>query len=193
MASRRDAIIVVDIEATCWDCDPPPGDQVSEIIEIGLCRYDVAGDRVYGKRSILVKPIASEISPFCTRLTSLTPRMVAEDGIDFDAACRILVETVGARERLWASWGGLDERLFRRQCRRQRVAYPFGKRHLNLRKVFTEFNGGKRVGMARALKLAGLAPEGEAHRGADDAWNCARLLQYLARAQGIDSLMRSGR
>lgn len=190
MAIRRDLIIVVDIEATCWDIEPPPGDQVSEIIEIGLCLYHLGDDRVFGKRSILVKPIASQISPFCTRLTSLTPQIVEAGGLDFAAGCRILVSEYDARRYLWASWGGYDERLFRRQCRRQRVSYPFGKRHLNLRSVFTEFNGGARVGMARALKLAGLAAEGVAHRGVDDAWNCARLLQFLVGAQGPAFLWR---
>ena len=193
MTIRRDKIIVVDIEATCWEQDPPPAGQVSEIIEVGLCLYDVAGDRLYGKRSILVKPCASEISPFCARLTSLTPQLVTQAGLDFASVCRILVEEYEARKHLWVSWGGFDERLFRRQCRRQRLSYPFGKRHLNLRTAFTEFNGGARVGLARALKLAGLNPEGLAHRGDDDAWNVARLLQRLVRERGARFLWRRWR
>ena len=35
MARKLDRILVVDVEATCWEGDPPPG-QISEIIEIGL-------------------------------------------------------------------------------------------------------------------------------------------------------------
>ena len=34
MARKLDRILVVDIEATCWEGNPPPG-QTSEIIEIG--------------------------------------------------------------------------------------------------------------------------------------------------------------
>ena len=41
MARKLDQILVVDVEATCWEGDPPPG-QISEIIEIGLCVLDVA-------------------------------------------------------------------------------------------------------------------------------------------------------
>ena len=40
MARKLDRILVVDVEATCWEGDPPPG-QTSEIIEIGLCVLDV--------------------------------------------------------------------------------------------------------------------------------------------------------
>ena len=40
MARKLDRILVVDIEATCWEGNPPPG-QTSEIIEIGLCVLDV--------------------------------------------------------------------------------------------------------------------------------------------------------
>src|SRR4051812_272830 len=37
---------VIDVEATCWDGQPPPG-QVNEIIEIGLCVVDLdAHERV---------------------------------------------------------------------------------------------------------------------------------------------------
>jgi len=190
MAIRRDKIIVVDIEATCWDVDPPPDGQVNEIIEVGLCIYDVAVDKISGKRSILVKPHSSEVSPFCTQLTSLTPQRLNEAGIDFADTCRILVKEYEAHKYLWVSWGGYDERLFRQQCRRLRIRYPFGKKHLNLRNAFTEFNGGGRVGMIRALKLADLELEGMAHRGADDAWNVARLLQYLIAKRGLGFVRR---
>ena len=190
MAIRRDKIIVVDIEATCWDVDPPPDGQLNEIIEIGLCICDVEANRIEGKRSILVKPLASEISPFCTQLTSITPQLVAEQGIEFSEACRILVADYDARKYLWASWGGYDRKLFRRQCRRLRISYPFGDKHLNLRTAFADFNGGERVGMVRALRMVNLVHEGVPHRGADDAWNVARLLQYLITQQGKDFVRR---
>ena len=40
MARKLDQILVIDVEATCWEGNPPPG-QTSEIIEIGLCVLDV--------------------------------------------------------------------------------------------------------------------------------------------------------
>lgn len=190
MAIRRDRILVVDVEATCWDVKPPSNGQINEIIEIGLCLYDIENDEVRGKRSMLVKPVASTISPFCTRLTTLTPILVSTQGLEFAAACRILVEEYSARNTLWASWGGYDQKIFRRQCRRLGVSYPFGKKHMNFRSVFADYSGGHRYGMARALEWAGLELQGTHHRGHDDAWNIARLLQYLVRRFGIEFIKR---
>ena len=190
MAIQRDRIMVVDIEATCWDVEPPPDGQVNEIIEIGFCLYDVVKDEIFGRRSILVKPTASVVSPFCTGLTTLTPEQVNEQGMDFVDACRILVEEYAARKMLWASWGGYDHKIFRRQCRRMAVSYPFGDRHMNVKKVFADCHQGRRMGMARALRHARIDPVGRQHRGDDDAWNCAQLLQYLVHQQGTDFIKR---
>ena len=186
MAIRSDRILVVDIEATCWDVKPPPVGQQSEIIEIGLCFYDLNEDCVYGKRSIMVKPIVSEISPFCTRLTSITKQQVEQDGIVFADACGILVDEYLARKTLWLSWGSFDRKLFRKQCRRLGVSYPFGDKHMNLRKVFAYFNGHRRVGMTKALGISELEFRGTHHRGHDDAWNIAILVQHLVHRHGLD-------
>ena len=190
MPSRRDKVLVVDVEATCWDVKPPPDGQINEIIEIGFCFYDIASDEVKDKRSLLIKPTVSEISPFCTRLTTLTSQMIAANGIDFGTACRMLLDDYEARNYLWASWGSYDQKIFRRQCRRLGVSYPFGKRHMNLKSVFASYHGGQRRGMAGALESAGLELQGRHHRGHDDAWNIARLLQYLVRRFGLDFIRR---
>ena len=36
MSGKLDKILVVDIEATCWEGKPPAGEQ-NEIIEVGIC------------------------------------------------------------------------------------------------------------------------------------------------------------
>ena len=71
MARKLDRILVVDIEATCWEGDPPPG-QISEIIEIGLGVLDVATLARVEQRDILVRPVCSTVSSYCTQLTTLT-------------------------------------------------------------------------------------------------------------------------
>ena len=65
-------IIVIDLEATCWEGKPPPG-EISEIIEIGICVLDQATGAIDKNRGILIKPVHSAISPFCTQLTTITP------------------------------------------------------------------------------------------------------------------------
>ena len=65
MAKLLDKILVIDLESTCWE-GPPPLGQVSEIIEVGLVVVDVATLTRGEKRSILVKPVKSQVSEFCT-------------------------------------------------------------------------------------------------------------------------------
>ncbi|MEU8620696.1 3'-5' exonuclease [Streptomyces sp. NPDC048623] len=173
---------VVDIEATCWDGQPPPG-AVSEIIEIGLAVVDLTEHRRVARHRILVRPARSEISAFCTGLTGITPEEAA-GGVSFAEACRILADEHDARRRPWASWGDYDRKQFDRQCRATGVAYPFGRPaeagHTNAKAVFTEAYGlRKRPGMDGALKIAGLPLEGRHHRGEDDAWNIAALVLDL--------------
>ncbi|WP_328946474.1 exonuclease domain-containing protein [Streptomyces sp. NBC_00250] len=172
-------INIVDVEATCWDGERPPG-AVSEIIEIGLTVVDLnAGERV-SRHRILVRPTRSEVSAFCTELTGLTQAEV-DTGLDFAAACRLLATTYESGARPWASWGDYDRKQFTHQCRVTGTPYPFGRHHTNAKAVFTEGYGlRKRPGMARALEVAGLPLEGRHHRGEDDAWNIAALVLLLA-------------
>lgn len=169
---------VVDVEATCWDGDPPDG-QVNEIIEIGLTVVDLDAGRRIGRHSILVRPAHSTVSPFCTELTSLTQADV-DTGIPFADACALLVRDHESRERPWASWGDYDRHQFRRECDAGDVPYPFGEHHTNAKAVFTDAHGlRKRPGMPQALELAGLPLEGRHHRGDDDSWNIAALILQL--------------
>nr|WP_246581142.1 3'-5' exonuclease [Deinococcus aestuarii] len=79
---------VIDVEATCWEGAPPPG-QVNEIIEVGLCVVDTVTRQRVGRHRLLVRPERSEVSEFCTRLTGWTPEDV-RDGLSFAEACRVL-------------------------------------------------------------------------------------------------------
>ncbi|WP_370950022.1 exonuclease domain-containing protein [Amycolatopsis sp. cg5] len=172
-------INIVDVEATCWDKDPPRG-QVNEIIEIGLTTVDLAARERVAKHRILVRPRRSEVSDFCTELTGLTQAEV-DSGVEFAEACKILAAEHQAGARAWASWGDYDRHQFTRQCQATRTAYPFGAKHINAKAAFTTARGlKKRPGMAQALNLAGLKLEGRHHSGADDAWNIAALVLELA-------------
>ena len=139
MAKRLDQILVIDVESTCWEGKPPER-QISEIIEIGLCSVDVAALKRIEKRSILVKPEKSEISEYCTELTTLTPDMFLDAG-NFRDTVRMLSQDYHSKERLWASWGDYDRRQFERVCQMYNVAYPFGSRHLNVKTLFALATG----------------------------------------------------
>jgi inhibitor of KinA sporulation pathway (predicted exonuclease) len=180
MTKAADSVLIVDIEATCWEGAAPPGEE-SEIIEIGLCVLDVATGARRDRTSLLVRPERSQVSPFCTQLTTLTQAEV-ETGLPFREACALLKRQYTAKDRIWASYGEYDRRQFERQCAARGVPYPFGARHLNVKTLFALVHAlPAEVGMAEALALAGLPLEGTHHRGADDAWNIARLLAALIR------------
>jgi inhibitor of KinA sporulation pathway (predicted exonuclease) len=183
VAKLLDQIIVIDLESTCWERPPPEG-QVSEIIEVGVATVDVASLRRLDKRGILVKPVKSEVSEFCTRLTTLTADDLKGAGALADAA-KTLRKEFRSQDRLWASWGDYDRRQFERVCREFGVGYPFGISHLNVKTLFSVAHGiDQEVGLDMAYRRLGLQMEGTHHRGADDAWNIAGLLC------GLLSMMR---
>jgi inhibitor of KinA sporulation pathway (predicted exonuclease) len=180
MPKKLDHIVVIDLEATCWD-DPPPAGEQSEIIEIGVCPLELSTGRRLGKRSILIKPTRSTVSDFCTRLTTLTADQLA-GGVTFTQACEVLRREYQSRERVWASFGDYDRTMFQKQCEATGVPYPFGPRHLNVKTLFAIARGlPHEIGMAEALALMGVPLEGTHHRGDDDAWNIAGILAELVK------------
>jgi inhibitor of KinA sporulation pathway (predicted exonuclease) len=187
MAKKIDQIIVVDLEATCWEGSPPPG-QEQEIIEIGVCALDVATGRRSEKRSILVRPERSTVSPFCTRLTTLTQEQV-EQGVSFTEAIETLRQEYRPAERTWASYGDYDRIKLQQQCEQRGVSYPFGRTHLNIKNLLAiSLNLPGEVGLDRAVEMLGLPLEGTHHRGDDDAWNIAAVLAVL-----LERTRKSGR
>lgn len=178
MSKKLDAIIVVDIESTCWKSNPPQGEE-SEIIEIGICLLDVASASPTEKESILVKPERSRVSQFCTELTTLTQEQV-DEGISFAEACALLKSKYKSPQRVWASYGDYDRNMFQKQTLRRGMKYPFGPRHINVKTLFAlAYNFPKEVGMPAALETLQIPLEGTHHRGGDDAWNIAKILGKL--------------
>jgi len=89
MAKKLDKILVIDLEATCWEGDPPPG-------QVSLCVLDIVTGERSTPRAIMVKPQQSTLSDYCIELTTITPKMLT-DGLDFTGACALLeVEYQGA-------------------------------------------------------------------------------------------------
>jgi len=182
MAKDVSKVLVIDLEATCWDGEIPK-DQQNEIIEIGLTVLDVkTGARE--KHGILVKPKRSEVSPFCTQLTTITQEMVDAEGVSFKEAMTFLKE-FKPKERTWASWGDYDRRQFDRECRQKGHSYPFGPGHLNVKTLFAlHYKLPREIGMPGALGKLGITLEGTHHRGDDDAYNIAGILAGLLGAKG---------
>ena len=178
MSKKLDRVLVIDVECTCWE-DLPPRRQTSEIIEIGLCVVDVQMLRRIERRSLMVKPMMSELSDFCAKLTGITNDMVV-DAPPLSEAIRILRDQYRAADRLFASWGDYDRKQFQNNCQTYNLKYPFGPTHLNVKNLFSTALGIKQeLGIDAACERLGLTMEGAHHRGVDDAWNIARLFCML--------------
>lgn len=174
----RDIALVVDLEATCWRGHPPTG-MHNEIIEIGISGIDYKTKEIVFKDTIIVKPMCSEISAFCTELTSIDQSLIDKEGVSFEKACEILRDKYKSRDRIWLSWGEYDKNQVERDCVLRGVENPFGRTHFNLKPLFSFAFGIKEdLGVAGALKHLGLEFEGNAHRAIDDAYNTALILQH---------------
>ncbi len=178
MSKKLDRALVIDVESTCWEHEPPRG-QTSEIVEIGLCVLDLQSLERGERRSIMVRPQMSEVGEFCTRLTGITPEMVAQAAPLADAL-EILRDQYRSDERLFASWGDYDRNQFMRNCRTYDLKYPFGPTHLNIKTLFSAaFGLTCELDLDTACARLGITMEGTHHRGVDDAWNVARILALL--------------
>lgn len=176
-------LIIIDVEATCWAKkeDKPPN-EISEIIEIGICTFDITTWKPLAKHQIIVKPTQSTVSRYCTELTGWTQEALGTKGILLKEACNKLVSIYNTKKYVWASWGDYDRLQFERECNRKAIKYPFSVTHLNLKKIFAmHFSLTRGVGMCDALQKLGLALEGKHHNGADDAWNIGRILEAQGR------------
>jgi inhibitor of KinA sporulation pathway (predicted exonuclease) len=173
-------ILVIDVEATCWENEPPNKTAAprNEIIEIGITPIDIRTRTIEASRSIIVLPPTTEISEFCTKLTTLTPEFVEQNGIQYADAMKILKDEFKAHRNVFASWGDYDRRSFERNCTQNRVPYPFANLHLNVKALFAAslgYSGGLNVCAADM----GLTFEGTHHRGVDDSRMIARILVKL--------------
>lgn len=176
-------INIIDLEATCWN-GPVPEGQVNEIIEIGICQLDVTTGEISKNKGILIQPQRSEVSPFCTELTTLTQELLDQEGISFEDACELLRDEYQGHQYSWASYGQYDLNMLKRQCSYRNIEYPLSSEHFNVKTLFYETKGlRKKVGMAGALKILDIPLEGTHHRGVDDAKNIAKIMHWCLKNQ----------
>lgn len=171
-------ILILDVEATCWSGTIPKG-QISEIIEIGVCILDAPSGLISQNKGILIKPESSEVSSFCTQLTTITQEMLDHEGIALNEACSLLIEEYNADQYTWASYGAYDLKMMQTQCLIHHIAFPLSQNHINVKALFAEKKSLKKnTGMIGALQMLGIPLEGTHHRGIDDAKNIAKILNW---------------
>lgn len=199
MKIQTDYICVVDLEATCTDAPARPGEArlVNEIIEIGAVMVKLNGLEPIGEFQSFIKPCQSEkLTAFCTGLTSITQADVDRaDGFDVvHAKWAAWLDKYDIGTVLLGSYGLYDYKQIMKDCAYHVLPFPFRGDHLNIKEyVPTKFGWGKKgVGQQKALKRLGIAVEGVAHRGIDDARMATKLLQRAAYAGEEGHWYRTG-
>lgn len=175
---NMDKLVVIDVEATCWENNPPPNVD-SEIIEIGVCTIDLKTLEIGESSSIIIKPVKTTVSEFCTSLTTLTQADV-DKGISLEEACKKLRKNYDTKNRIWASYGQYDANIFKRDCDSKNIQYPFGNFHLNIKGII-ETVYGQSLGLGELYNKLPWKFEGTHHRGIDDAKNIAKVYVYYLR------------
>lgn len=169
-------VVVVDLEATCWNDRPFPCDE-SETIEIGAVHVSETGI-VVAQFQAFIRPVRHpRLSDFCIELTAIAQAIVDESSSFSEVFSAFLEWMTVQGHASFASWGTFDAMQLRQDCRYHEIAYPF-EDHLDLSNVFRKKIGGK-CGHRRAMKRLGLLAEGRHHRGIDDVKNIAKMTPYL--------------
>lgn len=173
-------IIIIDLEATCWENDRIPAGQKVDIIEIGICKLNRTTKAISKKQSIYVIPERSKINKFCKDLTGITPQLIEEKGIHFEEACEKIKDEYHSSSLTWAGFGNFDKEQIMEQCDWLGVENPFSENYLNVMYQFKRhFELYKLMGLKRALNYLKMDFEGNHHSGADDAYNAAKILREI--------------
>lgn len=169
-------VVVLDLEATCWETSEETALNTSEIIEIGICTLDTVTGEIRQAQSIIVKPNISSISQFCEELTGITQDM-ARQGISFECAMTILRQEYGTHKKILAAYGNYDKTMLLQECSRFAIKPPIGPTYLNISGLASlKSKAGKRLSLSHACEHFGLPFEGRLHRGIDDAVMAAKIL-----------------
>lgn len=174
--SKYNRILFVDVELTCWEGEPPAGEQ-SEVIAFGLVDLKTDDLKIRREQQFLVRPQVSTISPFCSTLTGITPKE-ADAAPPLPEVVRTIRKTFGQSD--WCAWGR-DDALIRESCERAGAELPFlGGFHDLSAQVRALLGLTYRLGLDEALERFGLDWEGPAHDALADAKNLARLFMGVA-------------
>lgn len=173
-----DFYLVVDLEATCCDRKIRPYVK-REIIEIGAVMVNRDLQMVSEFQRFIKPMINSQLTPFCTQLTSITQEVVDRAPSYEEAITDFSQWVAGYPGFVFCAWGDFDRRQIQQECKRAGLNNPIHTTCFNLRTMFGRsqdlpglFN------LNESLKMANLEFTGVHHRGIDDARNIAKLLPF---------------
>lgn len=171
-------LLVVDLEGTCWE-DIPRAEQskITEIIEIGITQVDLIEKRIEKTKHYLVKPKKTEITPYCTLLTGITPEMINSEGMELTRVSKLIRNEFPVTSSYWGSWGD-DIILLKKDCELKNAVMPFNNdRFLNFQDMYSLKNGLERsVALIKVMESLELDFQGKQHRAGPDSFNTAKVI-----------------
>lgn len=172
--AKYDEVVIFDLEATCEDKSVDFYFD-KETIEIGSVK--VKNHEIIGEVHTFIRPKDTVITAFCTELTTITDRDVAQAPA-FREAILQFSDFIGNAKI--CSWGDYDRKQLIKDFERHELEPAYWlKRHTNLKKEFADLMEVRQCGMRQALALCGLELQGVHHRGIDDARNITQIYLYL--------------
>nr|CAD7591755.1 unnamed protein product [Timema genevievae] len=204
--------VIVDFEATCEEVNAP--NYPHEIIEFPAVLVDTEKQKVLDHFQAYCRPVLNPtLSDFCVELTGITQDQVESASLfpevlaNFEAW--LAKHKLGTKHKYAVVTDGPWDmgRFLYGQCKISEISYPqFGKKWVNIRKVFSNFYRCKRLaptwdhfhtivpveqtnitsqGQQFCLKLMlehiEMIFEGRPHCGLDDARNIARILLHMVK------------
>jgi inhibitor of KinA sporulation pathway (predicted exonuclease) len=190
MGANLTRVLVVDVEATCWETMDEQGTMPNEIIEIGICELNPRTGIISNGSSYVVKPRFSPVSAFCTTLTGWTQEAV-DGGRDIMDTIQLVKSDYGlTSNHVWFSCGEYDRiklgsaggGSLKALYGIERLQNPFAllRAHYNIKTLFAlKFKLNKEMGMARMLAHIKEPLDGRHHNGLADALNIAKLVRAV--------------
>lgn len=155
--------------------------QLSEIVEIGACKVDLAAKAITDQFQIYISPKSGYVSKSTRKFIKMKKEDVA-NAVPFSEGVEQFSKWLGEHYYL-CSWGKDDRVHFINQCIRNRIKLDWFKNYNDIQQQLGKLltpHVRNQLGLKNALDLAGIEATGLAHRGIDDAINTAELLiKYL--------------
>ena len=167
-------MIILDLEATCWEHDLLNHEQ--EIIEIAGLKLNNYGDEISRFHSMVKPQLHPYLSRYCTELTGIEQSEL-DHAPYFPEVWEQFITWAGDESNLTIlAWGDGDLRLFENSWDIHNMDEAFIGRYIDFKSWYCESKQfGKKIGLLKALRKERIEFEGDHHRAMPDAENLLKL------------------
>ncbi|XP_016980657.1 ERI1 exoribonuclease 2 isoform X2 [Drosophila rhopaloa] len=203
-------VISVDFEATCWEKQAPPQWREAEIIEFPAVLVNLKTGKIEAEFHQYILPIESpRLSSYCTELTGIQQKTV-DSGVPLQTALMMFHEWLRKELRArnltlpkmsksnilgncaFVTWTDWDFGIcLAKECTRKRMRKAaYFNQWIDVRAIYRSWYKYRPCNFSDALSHVGLAFEGRAHSGIDDAKNLGALMCKMVRDGALFSITK---